>query len=76
MFLSISIGNNVKGVMKPGMIFTIEPILVTGSPQFTILDDDWTAATVDDSRGAQFEHTIVINKDGCEVLTVPEGKNA
>jgi len=68
--------NKMKDVMKPGMIFTIEPILVTGSPRFSIWEDEWTATTIDDSRGAQFEHTVVIHKDGCEVLTLPAGKDA
>lgn len=61
--------------MKPGMTFTIEPILSLGSPRFTILRDKWTAVTADNSRTAQFEHTVLIRRDGCEVLTiVPEFK--
>lgn len=59
--------------MKPGMTFTIEPILVTAdSPSCQILDDGWTGET-DEGRGAQFVHTVAIHEHGCEVLTLPEG---
>lgn len=57
--------------METGHIFTIEPILVTGRPAFRILEDEWTAATKDDSRGAQYEHTILITQNGAEILTLP-----
>lgn len=61
--------------MKPNMTFTIEPILSLGSPRFRVLEDHWTAVTVDNSRTAQFEHTILITRDGCEILTIaPEEK--
>lgn len=55
--------------MLPGMTFTIEPILSQGSMEIEILDDGWTAVTVDDSRTAQVEHTILITDTGCDVLT-------
>lgn len=58
--------------MQAGMIFTIEPILVIGKPKFHIFEDEWTAATIDNLRGAQFEHTILIVKGGYEILTLPE----
>lgn len=58
--------------MAPGMAFTIEPILTLGSPKFTILQDEWTAVTKDNSRTAQFEHTILITNKGCEVLTIAD----
>lgn len=58
--------------MKNGMTFTIEPILSLGSTGFKILKDEWTAATTDDSRTAQFEHTILITRKGCEVLTIAD----
>lgn len=54
------------------MTFTIEPILSLGSTGFKILKDEWTAATTDDSRTAQFEHTILITRKGCEVLTIAD----
>lgn len=55
--------------MKPGMTFTIEPILSEGGTDVTILEDDWTAVTDDNSRTAQWEHTVLITKDGVEILT-------
>lgn len=54
------------------MIFTIEPILSLGSTAFKVLKDEWTAVTTDNSRTAQFEHTILITQNGCEVLTIAE----
>ena len=61
--------NSAPGVMKPGMIFTVEPAIGEGGQEIEILEDGWTAMTVDNSRSAQFEHTILITNDGCEVLT-------
>lgn len=58
--------------MKPGMTFTIEPILTLGGMDAEILEDAWTAVSVDQARSAQFEHTVLITKEGCEVLTVPD----
>lgn len=55
-----------------GMTFTIEPILCLGRPTFKILKDDWTAVTKDNSRTAQFEHTILITASGCDILTLPD----
>lgn len=54
------------------MTFTIEPILCLGVPKFRILHDEWTAATKDHSRTAQFEHTLLITRDGVEILTLPD----
>ncbi|XP_014476734.1 PREDICTED: methionine aminopeptidase 1D, mitochondrial isoform X2 [Dinoponera quadriceps] len=62
--------NDYSGRMQSGMTFTIEPILSQGSTQLEILEDGWTACTVDNSRTAQFEHTILITDDGHEVLTL------
>ncbi len=56
--------------MLPGMIFTIEPILSLGGQEIEILDDGWTAITTDDSRSAQFEHTVLITETGVDVLTM------
>ncbi|BFZ02412.1 hypothetical protein BsWGS_05451 [Bradybaena similaris] len=55
--------------MKSGMTFTIEPILCDGSPEIKVLDDGWTVVTVDGSKSAQFEHTILVTDDGYEILT-------
>lgn len=58
-------------VIQPGMIFTVEPMLVTGSQAWEQWDDGWTIVTRDGSRCAQFEHTILITNDGYEILTLP-----
>lgn len=50
-------------------MFTIEPMLVEGSNEVYTWKDGWTVATVDHGRCAQFEHTIIIHKDGAEILT-------
>ena len=60
--------------LKPGMLFTIEPMINLGRPQVKVLSDGWTAVTRDRSLSAQFEHTIGITADGCEIFTLsPEG---
>ena len=55
--------------LKPGMIFTIEPMVNIGRPDIKILDDGWTAVTRDRSLSAQFEHSIGITEGGCEIFT-------
>ena len=55
--------------LKPGMIFTIEPMINVGRPDVKLLDDGWTAVTRDRSLSAQFEHSIGITADGCEIFT-------
>ncbi len=55
--------------MLPGMTFTIEPMIALGTHEETTWDDDWTAVTRDLKRAAQFEHTIVVNDVGSEILT-------
>lgn len=61
--------NKAVGVMKPGHIFTIEPMINEGRWQDNLWPDDWTATTVDGKRSAQFEHTLLITETGVEVLT-------
>ncbi|KAK0175551.1 hypothetical protein PV327_009294 [Microctonus hyperodae] len=61
--------NDYPGKMCPGMTFTIEPVLSQGGNEIEILDDGWTAVTTDDARTAQFEHTILITNQGCDILT-------
>ena len=56
--------------IKSGMIFTIEPMINTGNFETKTLNDGWTAVTKDKSLSAQFEHTIGVTKDGCEVFTL------
>ena len=58
-------------IIEPGMTFTIEPMITIGAWQHEIWDDDWTAVTVDKRRTAQFEHTLLVNDDGAEILTLP-----
>ena len=55
--------------IKEGMIFTIEPMINLGNYETKTLSDGWTAVTKDKSLSAQFEHTIGVTKDGCEVFT-------
>jgi len=59
--------------LKPGMIFTIEPMINIGRPDVKLLDDGWTAVTRDRSLSAQFEHSIGITEDGCEIFTGSPG---
>jgi methionyl aminopeptidase len=56
-------------IMKPGMVFTIEPMITLGTWQHKMWDDDWTAVTADGKRTAQFEHTVLVTDTGVEVLT-------
>jgi methionyl aminopeptidase len=56
--------------LLPGMTFTIEPMINLGHWKTEILDDGWTAVTVDGTLSAQFEHTILLTEDGPEVLTL------
>ncbi len=55
--------------LKPGMIFTIEPMINIGRPDVKMLDDGWTAVTRDRTLSAQFEHSIGITETGCEIFT-------
>jgi len=62
----------VKGtgpVIRPGMCFTIEPMINAGRAKTRVLEDGWTVVTQDGSLSAQWEHTILVQEDGCEVLT-------
>ena len=63
--------------LLPGMFFTIEPMINIGKPTAKVLDDGWTAVTRDRSLSAQFEHSIGITEDGCEIFTKsPKGYDA
>ena len=55
--------------LRAGMVFAIEPMVNVGSDKVRVLEDDWTAVTVDGSLSAHFEHTVLITDDGPEVLT-------
>ena len=56
--------------LRPGMFFTIEPMVNAGRPEVKILDDGWTAVTRDRSLSAQFEHMVGITETGCEIFTL------
>jgi len=62
-------------LLRPGMFFTIEPMVNAGRPEVKILDDGWTAVTRDRSLSAQFEHMIGITETGCEVFTLAAGES-
>eukprot|EP01112_Ceratiomyxa_fruticulosa_P005558 TRINITY_DN1623_c0_g2_i2.p1 TRINITY_DN1623_c0_g2~~TRINITY_DN1623_c0_g2_i2.p1 ORF type:complete len:370 (+),score=63.67 TRINITY_DN1623_c0_g2_i2:229-1338(+) len=62
-------GNKAVGVMKPGHVFTIEPMINAGGWQDLQWPDNWTSATKDGKPSAQFEHTLLITDSGCEILT-------
>ena len=61
--------------LAPGMVFAIEPMVNAGGPDVEILDDEWTAVTVDRKPSAHFEHTILVTEEGPEVLTRIEGSH-
>lgn len=55
--------------LRAGMAFTIEPMVNLGGKEVRFLDDGWTVITADGSLSAQFEHTVLVTKNGCEILT-------
>lgn len=59
----------VGPILKAGMTIAIEPITTLGSPRIKELEDGWTLLTVDGSLSAQFEHTLLVTKEGCDILT-------
>lgn len=61
-------------LLKPGMFFTIEPMINLGKPAVKVLNDGWTAVTRDRSLSAQFEHTVAVTETGVEIFTLsPKG---
>jgi methionyl aminopeptidase len=56
--------------IRPGMVFTVEPMINQGNREIDVLEDDWTAVTVDGKLSAQFEHTVAVWEDRLEILTV------
>jgi methionyl aminopeptidase len=64
------IGPGGRGLkLRPGMVFTIEPMINAGAPEWDLLADGWTVVTRDGKLSAQFEHTIAITENGPEILT-------
>ena len=63
--------NSAQATMKPGMCFTIEPMINAGRKQTKLdKDDGWTVYTIDGKKSAQWEHTILVTETGCEILTL------
>ena len=63
-------GNDANGVkLKPGMVIAIEPMVNVGKPDIKILNDGWTAVTVDGTLSAHFEHTVAVTDRGPGILT-------
>ncbi|MDE2586544.1 MAG: M24 family metallopeptidase, partial [Betaproteobacteria bacterium] len=59
--------------LKPGMIFTIEPMINAGKAAIRELADGWTIVTKDHSLSAQWEHAVLVTETGVEVLTISAG---
>jgi methionyl aminopeptidase len=59
-----------KGVvLEEGLVLAIEPIFTEGKGDIELSPDEWTYVTADGSRSAETEHTVLVTRDGCEVLT-------
>jgi methionyl aminopeptidase len=71
----VHVGRAGEGIeLKPGMFFTIEPMINLGRPHVKVLSDGWTAVTRDRSLSAQFEHTVGVTENGAEIFTLsPRG---
>jgi methionyl aminopeptidase len=71
----VHVGRPGEGILlKPGMFFTVEPMINLGRPHVKVLSDGWTAVTRDRSLSAQFEHTVGVTADGVEIFTLsPKG---
>jgi len=72
----VHFGQSHEGpVLEEGMFFTVEPIVSLGNTEIVIRADGWTAVTKDRSHTAQFEHTVGVTSDGCEIFTLsPAGR--
>jgi methionyl aminopeptidase len=67
----VHVGRPGEGaVLRPGMFFTIEPMINLGRPHVKVLSDGWTAVTRDRSLSAQFEHTVAVTETGVEIFTL------
>jgi len=65
------VGHGPNPRLKPGMVIAIEPMVNAGGFEIRILDDGWTVITADGSDSAHFEHTVVVTKEGSQILTLP-----
>ena len=69
-WVSYTSEENSGVIMEPGMMFTIEPMINEGSPDFFVDEDnDWTIYTIDDGLSAQIEYMVLVKEDGIEILT-------
>ncbi|MBZ4487641.1 type I methionyl aminopeptidase [Microbacterium sp. cx-55] len=59
--------------IQPGLVLAIEPMVVAGSEETLVEDDDWTVSTVDGSAGSHWEHSVAVHDGGIWVLTAPDG---
>jgi methionyl aminopeptidase len=71
----VHVGRPGEGiVLRPGMFFTVEPMINLGRPHVKVLSDGWTAVTRDRSLSAQFEHAVGVTANGVEIFTTsPKG---
>jgi methionyl aminopeptidase len=71
----VHVGRYGEGiVLRPGMFFTVEPMINLGRPHVKVLSDGWTAVTRDRSLSAQFEHTVAVTEGSVEIFTLsPKG---
>ncbi|MBS4082489.1 MAG: type I methionyl aminopeptidase [Rhizobiales bacterium] len=71
----VHVGSPGEGVvLRPGMFFTVEPMINLGRPHVKVLSDGWTAVTRDRSLSAQFEHSVGVTETGVEIFTLsPKG---
>ena len=60
---------NTGMILKEGMVIAVEPMITAGTRHICVLDNDWTIVTEDGRPSAHFEHTVVVTKDGYEILT-------
>ncbi len=65
-------GDDGGVVLKPGMVFTIEPMVNAGKKEVRLMGDGWTVKTKDREHSAQYEHELVVTETGCEVMTIRE----
>ncbi len=56
-------------ILKEGLVLAIEPIVATGNGRMRVLKDEWTVVSVDKKPAAQYEHTVAVTSDGCDILT-------
>ncbi|WWO95477.1 MAG: type I methionyl aminopeptidase [Candidatus Dasytiphilus stammeri] len=62
-------------ILQPGMVFTVEPMVNAGSYKVRQMKDGWTVKTKDHSLSAQYEHTVLVTNNGCEILTLRKDEN-